>query len=114
MKSYLINNLEDSNYDTIITLLDYEIQISRCLKSIKIPTNKTKRILVDTISCSLRNPYRFIEVVLNEDGTISLDDYNYVFPDLGTLKQANEILKSQSILKKTMLPESQIKEIKEN
>lgn len=112
MKLYLANSLEKDGFDTIITLLDYETQISRCLKSIRMSPDKTRKLLIDTILCSGMNEYRFIETTLNEDGTINLNHYKYVTVNDDALEKANEILKYQpAFLKNSVLPESQIKEI---
>lgn len=115
MKPYLINSLKKDGFDTIITLLDYQTQISSCLKSIRISPNKTGKLLIDTVLCSGMNQYRFIETTLNEDGTINLDHYNYVTVDNDVLEKANEILKYQpAFLRNSVLTESQIKKIAQN
>lgn len=112
MKLYLINNLKKDGFDAIITLLDYQTQISRCLKSIRMSPDKTRKLLIDTILCSGMNEYRFIETTLNEDGTINLNHYNYVNVDDDVLEKANGILKYQpAFLKNSVLPESQINKI---
>ena len=112
MKTYLVNNLRGCEYDAIITLLDYEMQISACLKSIKMPPGKMGKLLIDTALCSGMNEYRFIEVFLNDDGTIDLNKYNYVNVDDGTLKKANGIIKEQPIfLKNSVLTKSQIEKL---
>lgn len=115
MKTYLINSLKKAEFDVIVTLLDYQTQISRCLKSIRMSPIETEKLLIDTILCSGMNEYRFIETTLNEDGTINLNHYNYVNVSNEVLKKANEILKYQpSFLKNSVLPESQIKKIMKN
>lgn len=115
MKLYLINNLKKNGFDTIITLLDYQTQISRCLKTIRMFPNKTRKLLIDTVLCSGMNEYRFIEATLNDDGTINLNHYNYVTVDNDVLEKANEILKYQpAFLRNSVLPESQIKKIAQN
>lgn len=115
MKPYLINNLKKDGFDAIITLLDYQTQISRCLKSIRMSPDKTRKLLIDTILCSGMNEYRFIETTLNEDGTINLNHYNYVNVNDDVLKKANEILKYQPVfLRNSVLTESQIKKIVQN
>lgn len=53
MKPYLINSLEKGGFSSIITLLDYQTQISRCLKSIRMSPNKAEKLLIDTILCSI-------------------------------------------------------------
>ena len=75
MKAYIINRLEESDYNFLITLLDYQLQVSRCLKSIKISPNNVKKLLIDTVLCTGLNEYRFIEAPLNNDGTINLNKY---------------------------------------
>ena len=115
MKSYLINSLKQGGFNSIITLLDYQTQISRCLKSIRMSPNETGKLLIDTILCSGMNEYRFIETTLNEDGTINLNQYKYVSVDNDVLEKANEIVKYQSVfLKNSVLPKSQIKKIAQN
>ena len=115
MKSYLINSLKQGGFNSIISLLDYQTQISRCLKSIRMSPNETGKLLIDTILCSGMNEYRFIETTLNEDGTINLNQYKYVSVDNDVLEKANEIVKYQSVfLRNSVLPESQIKKIAQN
>lgn len=115
MKSYLINSLKQGGFNSIITLLDYQTQISRCLKSIRMSPNETGKLLIDTILCSGMNEYRFIETTLNEDGTINLNQYKYVSVDNDVLEKANEIVKYQSVfLRNSVLPELQIKKIAQN
>lgn len=43
MKPYLINSLKKDGFDVIITLLDFQTQISRCLKSIRMSPDETKK-----------------------------------------------------------------------
>lgn len=110
MKLYLINKIKEDDFDVIITLLDYKTQISRCLKSIRMSPDETRKLLIDTILCSGMNEYRFIETTLNEDGTINLNQYKYVTVSNDILEKANEIVKHQPVfLKNSVLPESQIK-----
>lgn len=113
MKKYLINNLTECEYDAIITLLDYETQISTCLKPIKMSTYKTGKILIDTALCSGMNGYRFIETTLNDNGTIDLGEYSYVDVNSDMLQKANEIIKEQpAFLENSVLTKSQIEELK--
>ena len=115
MKRYLINSLEQNSFGSIITMLDYKTQISRCLKSIRMFSNETGKLLIDTLLCSGMNEYRFIATTLKEDGTINLDNYAYVNVDDDVLKKANEIVKSQPIvLENSVLPEVQIRNIAES
>ena len=111
----LINSLKQGGFNSIITLLDYQTQISRSLKSIRMSPNETGKLLIDTILCSGMNEYRFIETTLNEDGTINLNQCKYVNVDNDVLEKANEIIKYQSVfLRNSVLSESQIKKIVQN
>ena len=51
MKPYLINSLKKDGFVAIVTLLDYQTQISRCLKSIRMSPSETEKLLIDTILC---------------------------------------------------------------
>lgn len=112
----VINRLEENNYNVLITLLDYQLPVSRCLKSIKIYPRNVKKVLIDTVLCTGLNKYRFIEAPLNNDGTINLNNYKYVSIEKKNLEQkANEIVKNQPLyLKNSILPESQINLIMQN
>lgn len=115
MKKYLINNLNKSKFVFIITLLDYQTQISNCLKSIKIPTNKVCKVLIDTALCSGINKYRFIEALTSKDGVIDLSEYNYVNVSEDIINKANDIIKQKpTFLESSVLAESQIKKILES
>ena len=112
MKPYLINSLKKDGFVAIVTLLDYQTQISRCLKSISMSPSETEKLLIDPILCSGMNEYRFIETTLNEDGTINLNQCKYVSVNNDVLDKANEIIKQYPIfLKNSVLPKSQIKKI---
>ena len=112
MKKYVINTLNKNGFDVIITLLDYQTDISRCLKTIHLSPDKTGNVLIDTVLCSGMNEYRFIETDLNEDGTINLDHCHYVSVDDNVLNTANGILNhNPASLKNSVLPMSQIRKI---
>ena len=97
MRPYLINTINTNGYGILITLLDYQTPISRCLKSITISPNIKGKILIDTVLCSGMNEYRFIETKLNEDGSINLDQYKYVTVDDELVKICNRIVKTQPL-----------------
>lgn len=112
MKLYLINDLKENDFDVIITLLDYQTQISKSLKSIRLSPDKTRKILIDTALCSGINEYRFIETTLNKDGTLNLNHYKHVTANDNMIKKANKILKDHpAFLKNSILPKSQIEKI---
>ena len=113
MKTYLVNTIERDGFSIIITLLDYRVQISRYLKNIRLsPRKKQGKLLIDTLLCSGMNEYRFIETVINDDGTINLETYDYIVPESDLQEIANTIVKNQPLfLINSVLSESQIKKI---
>lgn len=112
MKTYLVNTIEQGGFSTIITLLDYRVQISRYLKTIKLSPQKQGKLLIDTLLCSGMNQYRFIETVLKEDGTIDLENYDYVVLENNLQEMANTIIKNEPLfLKSSVLPEKQVEKI---
>ena len=112
MKNYLINNLEIEDV-YIITLLDYELRVSEVLKSIKLPSFDSRKVLIDTALCAGINKYRFIEAKLNNDGTIDLNDYKYVNVSSRILEKANDIIRHEPIkLENSILTIPQINYIK--
>lgn len=122
-KLYLINQFpvnksKKDGFSTIITLLDYETQISKALRYIKLSSeqiNNTKKILIDTVLCAGMNQYRFIETNINEDRTINIDNYKYIAVSDDTLEKANDILKSHpEYVKNSILTESQIEKLLQN
>lgn len=109
MKQYLINDLQQDGIDYIITLLDYETQISKCLKSITVSPCRIGKVLIDTAICSGLNEYRFIETHLREDGTLDLGECEYVSVKGDVLKAANDVLRCHpTFLRNSVLPEAQI------
>ena len=111
MKPYLINSLKQGGFNFIVTLLDYQTQISRYLKSIKMSPNETGKLLIDTILCSGMNGYRFIETIV-EYGAINFNQYKYVNVDNDILDKANEIVRKYPIfLINSVLPETQIEKL---
>lgn len=112
MKKYLISEINTRKYKKLITLLDYQTQISQILNDIKLPENKTGKVLIDTLICSGLNEYRFIEVSIKEDSKIDLEHYKYIEADNELKKIADNIVRQYPIyLKNSVLPDSTIKEI---
>lgn len=98
MRSYLINKLNTSEYSKMVTLLDYEIKISNYLKAIRLsPDMNNPKLLIDTALCSGLNEYRFVEVIVKNDGLIDLNSFKYVEVSKEVLKIANNILSKEPI-----------------
>lgn len=91
MKDFIITKLK-KDYKILITLLNYEVPISKCLKKIKLDDKTEQKILVDSILCSGKNEYRFIEMT-NKNGIVDTKEYKYIEVDNNIEKLADEIIK---------------------
>lgn len=108
MKKYLLYKLDVSEFDMLITLLDYETMISDYLSTIRISSYNGNKILVDAALCSGLNQYRFIATTIMYDGTIDINNYQYVNVEPQVLGVANEILQNQPLsLNDSILTRSQ-------
>ncbi|CUP37882.1 Uncharacterised protein [Catenibacterium mitsuokai] len=97
MEKLYVNTLNDSKYIALITVLDYEILLSKYLKllSFEVSPNKPEHVLVDLALKTGIDKYRFVEFDINESGKIELDSYKYV--SLNTFYEilANNFLKDR-------------------
>lgn len=111
MSTYNIEELQNSKYSHIVTLLNYEISISNYLKEIKdkFNYNNDSQVLIDTALISGMNEYRFIEL------TDNINYLNYIQPDNETIQNANKILsKFKNNLKNSILSSNQSSSILSN
>lgn len=92
MENFIITELK-KDYKVLITLLNYEVLISKCLKEIKLNDKTEQKILVDTLLCSGENEYRFIEII-TKNGIIDTEEYKYIEVDNNIKKIANDIIKT--------------------
>lgn len=114
MEKLYINNLNDSKYIALITVLDYEILVSKYLQqlSFKVSPNKPEHVLVDLALKTGIDKYRFVKFDINESGKIDLNSYKYVSlnPFYETL--ANNFLKDKKeIVLNSILTDSQINQL---
>lgn len=108
MNKYLINDLEISDYEKIITLLDYKEKISNYLEKIKMSPSVKGKVLVDTALISGLNNFRFIELQVNEDGTLNLNNYFYPEVHKKIIRKANSILNKEPVwVKNSILTKTQ-------
>ena len=107
-RKYLITKLIKNYFDSIVTLLDYDTQMTNQLKKITILSKKNGKVLIDALLYSGLDQYRFIEMNID-------DKYNYVILDQALEKTANDIIKKHPIqLKNSILTQSQIDQILNN
>lgn len=109
-----INNLNDSKYIALITVLDYEILVSKYLKqlSFEASPNKPEHVLVNLALKTGIDKYRFVEFDINESGKIELDSYKYVSLNAFYEILANNYLKEKKeIVLNSILAYSQINQL---
>lgn len=114
MEKLYVNTFNDSKYIALITVLDYEILVSKYLKQLSFKTspNKPEHVLIDLALKTGIDKYRFVEFDINESGKIELDSYKYVSlnPFYETL--TNNFLKDRKeIVLNSILTDSQINQL---
>lgn len=107
MEKFIYNPISDKNYLGIITMLDYETSLRKCLSDIIICTQNRpqRKIIVDLALKVGINKYRFVEYDIAGDGKIQWNSAEYITPDNNIIKHANIFIKQKKeILANSMLP----------
>lgn len=110
MEKLCVNILDDSKYIALITILDYEILLSKYLKNITFDSSSDcfKNIIVDLALKSGINQHRFVEFEIDKNGNIDLESHKYVLLDDFYVKLANSFLKEKrEIVMNSILTDSQ-------
>lgn len=108
---YTIETLSDEKYgyDYLITILDYEIPLSKTLICITLPQSKFGKCIVDTMLQVGDYKYRFIELDILNNGFLYIDDAKYVKVDEELKEKANSILLNYpNCIKNSVLTEAEI------
>lgn len=114
MQKLCVNMLNDSRYIALITVLDYEILVSKYLKqlSFEASLNKSEHVLVDFALKTGIDKYRFVEFDINESGKIDLNSHRYVSLNTFYESLANNYLKEKKeIVLNSILTDSQINQL---
>lgn len=114
MEKLYVNALNDSEYIALITVLDYEILVSKYLKqlSFEASSNKPEHVLVDLALKTGIDKYRFVEFDINESGKIDLNSHRYVLLNTFYETLANNFLKDKKeIVLNSILTDSQINQL---
>lgn len=113
MEKLMFHQLVDNDYIGIVTILDYEIRLRKCLLELPFPPSNSKRkIIVDLALKSGVNKYRFIVLTINNEGTVLWDSNAYVEVDEFVKNSANKFLQEKKeIVMNSILPSSKIQEI---
>lgn len=114
MEKLYVNTINDSKYIALITVLDYEILVSKYLKqlSFEFNPNKPEHVLVDLALKTGIDKYRFVEFDINESGKIDLNSHRYVSLNSFYETLANNFLKDKKeIVSNSILTDSQINQL---
>jgi len=109
MEEVIYNQITDKNYIGIVTILDYETSVRKCLSNILICTqNRNERkVIVDLALKVGINKYRFVAYDITDKGQILWNSSKYVTPCDGIVHLANCFIKQRSdILSHSMLSNS--------
>lgn len=105
---FLVTILENSEFDILVTLLDYETSILEVFKYINLPSTSGK-IIIDTLLSQGMNKYRFLETDIAD----LKGNAKYINVSDDVLNMANMIIKSQPVfLENSILTQSQIQALK--
>jgi hypothetical protein len=109
MEKVIYNQITDNNYLGIITILDYETSVRKCLSDILVSTqNRVERKVIIDLALKVGfNKYRFVVCNITDDGEILWNSSTYIMPCDDIVKLANLFLMQKSdIFSNSMLPNS--------
>lgn len=106
MEKFIYTQITNKNYLGIITILDYEISIQKCLARIFVPVkvNHERKVLVDLALKVGINKYRFIVCDVTGDGNILVTSGRNIIPNTDIIELANSFIRQRyKILSNSML-----------
>ena len=106
MEKVIYNSIMDKNYIGIVTVLDYETSIRKCLSSVLVDTQNRmeRKVIVDLALRVGVNKYRFVVYDITNDGKILWNSGKYITPCEDIVKLANSFIRQKSdILSNSML-----------
>lgn len=106
MEKVVYNTIMDKKYIGIVTILDYETSVCKCLSSVQVDTkNRNERkVIVDLVLKVGVNESRFVEYDVTNDGEIVWNTGKYVTPNEDIVKLANSFIQQKKdILANSML-----------
>ncbi len=106
MEKVVYNPIMDKNYIGIVTVLDYETSVRKCLSSVLVGTQNRmeRKVIVDLALKVGVNEYRFVVYDITDDGKILWNSSKYITPCEDIVKLANSFIRQKSdILSNSML-----------
>lgn len=109
MSEVTYNQITDKDYIGIVTILDYETSVRKCLSNILICTKNRieRKVIVDLALKVGISKYRFVVYDITDNGQILWNSSEYITPCDRIVDLANYFIKQRSdILSHSMLPTS--------
>lgn len=106
MEKVVYNSIIDKNYIGIVTILDYETSVRKCLSSVLFNTQNRmeRKVIIDLALKVGVNEYRFVVYDITNDGKILWNSGKYITPCEDIVKLANSFIRRESdILSNSML-----------
>lgn len=114
MEKFIFHQMVDNTYMGIISVIDYEISVKKCLSEIQFPSvrNSKRKIMVDmALKCGI-NQYRFVAFDVSDEGKILWYSSEYVVPNSEIVSLADAFLKERGdIVTNSMLPNVKKREL---
>lgn len=107
MQKMIYNQIANEMYMGVVTILDYETSLKKCLSEIVFEGQSRieKKIIVDLALKSGVNKYRFVTYNITANGEILWNSSEYVTPSNDVIEFANLLLRSKKeIVCNSMLP----------
>lgn len=97
MEKVVYNPVMDKDYVGIVTVLDYETSVRKCLSSIQVDTKNRieRKVIVDLALKVGMNEYRFVAYDVTDDGEIVWNSGAYVTPSEDIVKLANSFVQQK-------------------
>lgn len=114
MEKLIFHQMRDQKYIGIITILDYEIAVRKCLAEVAFPPQKenTRKVIVDLALKSGMNQYRFVVFDISNDGKILWNSNQYIEPSKEIVNLADTFLREKKeIVSHSMLSNTKKKEL---
>ena len=109
MEKIMYNQITDTNYIGVVTVLDYETSMRKCLSTVLVATqNRAERkIIVDLALKVGLNEYRFVVCDITDEGKILWNSGKHVTPCDNVVRLANSFIRQRrEILPNSMLSQT--------
>lgn len=117
MHKLIYNQIADDVYIGVVTILDYETSLRKCLSEISFSAlgKSNSKIIVDLALKSGINEYRFVTYNITDNGNILWETSAYITPSKNIIAFANSFLREKrEIVSNSMLPSTKKNELLHN